>query len=80
MDTLFFLLFGAIVGCSIACLITILEIRKILIWIKRNELLKTIVRIDNEELKNPLTRKGFEEVIDELKEEDEKEADTGVNP
>ena len=82
MTTIYLTMFllGLIAGCSISMMIILIEIRDILRWIKRNEMINTIREFDKSLDENSLKVIIDKFVKKKFEEEDEKgKAEPGVN-
>lgn len=82
MATIYLTMFllGLIAGCSISMMIILIEIRDILRWIKRNEMINTIREFDKSLDENLLKVILDKFVKKKFEEEDEKgKAEPGVN-
>lgn len=82
MATIYLTMFllGLIAGCSISMMIILIEIRDILRWIKRNEMINTIREFDKSLDENLLKVIIDKFVKKKFEEEDEKgKAEPGVN-
>ncbi|MDY6310649.1 MAG: hypothetical protein SPL72_05190 [Cyanobacteriota bacterium] len=82
MATIYLTMFllGLIAGCSISMMIILIEIRDILRWIKRNEMINAIREFDKSLDENSLKVIIDKFVKKKFEEEDEKgKAEPGVN-
>ena len=82
MATIYLTMFllGLIAGCSISMMIILIEIRDILRWIKRNEMINAIREFDKYSDENSLKVIIDKFVKKKFEEEDEKgKAEPGVN-
>ena len=82
MATIYLTMFllGLIAGCSISMMIILIEIRDILRWIKRNEMINSIIKFDKSLDENSLKVIIDKFVKKKFEEEDEKgKAEPGVN-